>query len=103
MATKTKKPARKPAPRKRSPRARANAIKREVVQHPFAPGQKVTVHRANAVEPERNYGREPIGPEISEATVAKDGSLEIAVPKADTYAVSGQVGESWRYVSVGVK
>jgi hypothetical protein len=61
--------------------------KREVETHPFNPGDKIGIHKAQDVEVERNEGRAPAAKPESEATVGKDGALEFSAAPG-TYTIS---------------
>jgi hypothetical protein len=84
-ATKTK---------KRSTAKKAPAKKTEVPDNPFAPGVKVGFYPPEEAEFVRTDEREPPSKPAAEATVAKDGTLEVSGLKPGTYIAVGQVAET---------
>lgn len=57
----------------------------EVTAHPFGPGDKVAVHKANDVEQERRSNSEPNGKPVATATVDSKGALKVSVSENGQY------------------
>jgi hypothetical protein len=63
----------------------------EITQHPFAPGSKVVVHDANAVEFERRSNAPPSGKPLARVTVKKNGELVVSGLDHGSYVASAEV------------
>lgn len=94
-ATKTKKQS-KPAKRSKPKGIQHSFVG---VQTPFGPGEKVTVHDAFGISAAEGL---PSGKPLSTATVSKDGSLEVRVPKKGRYVVAGETDDGPRRVEFTV-
>jgi len=93
------------AEKKPTARKKKQSLSMEVEGHRFAPGTKVGVYRDLDVAPYRNSGREPMPEAISNATVGKDGALEVEAEEPGAYAIAGKPegSEKWQYLTVTLK